>query len=410
MSIDQESFLEGLKVLADFNSTPELGISRFSYTKEDSQAREWLQGQCSDLGMSMRTDDIGNIFVRLEGSDPELLPVATGSHLDSVQNGGRLDGALGVVAGLEVLRALQAKGGTKRSVDLIVFAEEEGSNFGPTCFGSRFLTGHFEQDDLHRLKRFDGQTAYEVLSAYGLKPELADDVAKNAPKYHGFVELHIEQSQHLENAGCSLGLVEAIAGRHLLKIHLKGEANHAGSTPMRGRRDALVTAAEIICESNNVGLNLCEEETVLTIGSIEVSPNSPNVIAGEVAFSVDIRAVDNDEMAKVHKAVVDIAERISSKADVEMREEVLSESNGVRIDGSIVEVVSAAIAKEGKPAMNLISGAVHDAAYMADLGPAGMIFVPSINGISHNAAEDTKDEDIIAGANALFYAMESLAS
>lgn len=393
--INKERFLASIKQLAQHNDTPGNGVSRFSYSHADRRARKWLTKALSCCGMKVWTDGIGNLHGLLKG-DSEKTAVLTGSHLDTVLNGGKLDGSYGVLAGLEVLRSFSELNIIPhRDIEFIAFAEEEGSNFGATCVGSKSITGKLSSDDLHLLKDRDGISAYSKLGLLGFSVENLQDEQLNPEKYLAYLELHIEQNKILEKENVSIGAVTDIFGMRMYRLNYKGESKHA-ATPMRARRDPMQGLIDFGQASKDI-ITRMGNDFSLTIGQVLVEPNVGNVIASKVAFTVDLRHVNNDSLCLGSQAVVDLAGNIARNSDLELEIVPLSTSNAVRMDCSIVKQIMTSATKLGIKSLELKSGPAHDAALIGQGIPAGLIFVPSIDGLSHCAVENTNDSDLIKG-------------
>lgn len=402
MKCNLERIRETIETLSKFNSTPENGVTRFSYSKEDRLAREYLIKEFKDLGLSVKTDAVGNVRARLIGKNKDLKSVVVGSHIDSVHNGGKFDGVVGVVGGLEMIRVFKENNyKPNNTVEVVIFAEEEGSNFNSTMLGSKCITRHVNVDYLKKLKNSSGKSSYEVMKEFGLSPDnLENDVYKK-DEVKAMIELHIEQGIVLDMEKKSVGIVTHIAGMETLEIVVKGQSNHAGSTPMDLRSDALLRAANIITEINRIVNDSKSKTAVATVGSIEVYPNASNVIAGEAVIKIDIRDIYDDSINSIVSRIKEYIDYLSKGRGFAYSIRSIAKSESIELSKSIIdEIEEYAINNKINYRLSL-SGAVHDAAQMASLTHVGMIFVPSINGKSHSKHEDTKYEDIKLGCDVL---------
>lgn len=409
MNVNETRIMERIEAFSKFNENPEFGISRFSYGKEDAEARKWLLQVCRELDLSISVDPVGNIRARYEGKDPTLAPIMIGSHMDSVRNGGKYDGIVGVVGALEVLSVMRDyEYQPKRAIELVVFAEEEGSNFGTTMVGSKALTGKLSLEEMEVLHTENGENAIEVLEKFGLHPADMDAYILKSTDVDAMLELHIEQGIVLEREKKRLGVVQAIAGMTTLEVTISGESNHAGATPMNMRSDPMSAAAILITKIEEVAAHQVLESTVATVGSISCKPNMPNVIPGEVVFTVDIRDIDAGAIQDTIQKIEKYAKIISEERGVQIAFRTIGTSSPIALSPRIKAVIEKAVAKCSDSWMKMNSGAVHDAAMMASVTDVGMIFVPSVRGKSHNKEEYTEASDITLGCQALLLSVCSL--
>jgi len=393
--INKERFLASIHQLAQYNDTPDVGITRFSCTTTAQRAKRWLAQALTDCDIKVWTDGIGNLHGLFEG-DSDKSAILTGSHLDTVLNGGRLDGSYDVLAGFEVLRYFKEQNFIPhRDIEFIAFAEEEGSNFGTTCFGSKAITGKLSVKDLHQLKDSDGVTAYSKISSSGLSVENFKNEQLNPDKYMAYLELHIEQNRILETEGAPIGIVTEIFGMRMFRMCFRGESKHA-ATPMQGRHDPMQGLIEF-GQFAKVIVSRMDEDFSLTIGQVSVEPNVGNVIASKVTFTVDLRHVDNTHLSLGAKAVTDLAEEVATSCDLILEITTLSASNAVKMDYSIIEQIKKSTNNLELDSYKLRSGPAHDAALIGEKIPSGLIFVPSIEGLSHCFAENTNDSDLVNG-------------
>jgi hydantoinase/carbamoylase family amidase len=398
-----------IESFASCNASPGNGVTRFTYSEEDRRAREYFFRRAGELGLETRIDPFGNIFARMRGADPALAPVLTGSHLDTVLHGGRYDGAAGVAAALESFRILSASGIVpKRPLEIVVFVEEEGPYFGSPLSGSRALTGVYGLEKLKALKNPEGVSMYEAARAFGLEPDALPSCVLRQGDARAMIEVHVEQSVVLERDGFRLGIVSGIAGMRWLNIRLTGKANHAGATPMGYRQDALLAAARVIVEVEKAARTEGAPSAVATVGRLDCRPNTPNVIPGEVEFTVDIRDTRTEGIEGINARILELLGELEKENGITF---------SIRTAGSIAPtvcspLVAAALAGAardlGVPAKSMPSGALHDAAVMAGITDIGMLFLPSKGGRSHVPEEETAISDIALGAEVLARALLEL--
>ena len=393
--VNKERVNELLTGLAKFTASEE-GVTRLAYSPLDKEAQNWLLEQVKDLGLNVREDAVGNVFLRREGLEVDLPPVACGSHLDTVIHGGAYDGMCGVVGALEALYMLRDTQ-LKRSIEVLIFRAEESSRFGFATMGSKLLTGAATVDKLNKGGKKGDISFEEALRQWGCAPERAAEAVIAPGTYASFSELHIEQGKVLEEKGIDIGIVRNIAAPTRFKIHIQGMADHSGATPMGMRRDALVAAAKLILAVNEAAEDEKEHGTVGTVGVVEVEPGSINVVPGAVTLWVDVRGV---EMASIKRTLEDIqaeAENVAVTDRVGVRIEMLTSDSPVPLDENLA-VQTEGICKElSYSFLHMNSGAGHDAMHMAKIAPTTMVFIPCKGGISHNPAEYASLEDICRG-------------
>ena len=398
--MDARRLLDTLAAFARCTDTPGRGVTRFSWSGADRRARELLMEACAALGLDIRVDGIGNIRARMAGRGPGPA-VLLGSHLDSVRHGGRLDGIYGVCAALEVLRTFREEGHVPGcAVELVAFAEEEGSNFGSTCLGSKAVTGLCDGAALRELT--DGrENAWERLRAFGLSPECLPGQQIRPEEARAWLEVHIEQNRVLEQAGARLGVVSAICGMRLHRLRFTGVSDHAAS-PMPGRRDPLAAFARFAAGMEDLWrTGALPRDYACTVGSISCSPDVGIVIPGSVTFTVDVRHVDTEALEAGWVRIEALAREVTREYGVLMSVERLSASGGAQMDRGIMALFREGAARHGAPWLDMTSGPAHDAACMARVTAAGLLFVPSIGGRSHCPEEDTAPADLALGAQVL---------
>jgi len=411
MKTNLDRIKKNIETIAEFTSTPGFGSTRFSYSSEDENAKEFLLNQMRELGLAITVDAVGNIRARLNGSSDIAPAVIVGSHVDTVKNGGRFDGVVGVVGALETISVIVENGiKIKNPIDLYIFVEEEGSNFGSTLAGSKVIAGKYGLDDIKKIKNDKGMSLYDIAKQAGLNPDDLSSCRLKPEDVKAMLELHIEQAAVLDSEKVTIGIVEAIAGMKVYRISLKGIGNHAGATPMILRNDPMVGAAKIITAAEEIAKNQALPTTVATIGKISCMPNASNIIPDEVSFTLDIRDVKQEGIDMVVKEISKVIQKTAEDHGLQWSFDHIAQSNCVELAREIVDIIEAN-AKEQKASYKLMnSGAVHDAVMMTGLTKVGMIFVPSVNGRSHVPEELTSYEDIQAGCDLLLNTVIDLAT
>lgn len=410
MEVNIDRIKQDIDKLSEFNKTPKHGCTRFSYSSEDKKARDYLKNEMRKIDLDVTVDGIGNIRGRLKGRLPQSPIVITGSHIDTVKNGGKYDGIVGVVAGLESLRILKENNvKPDHSIELVVFAAEEGCNFDTPMIGSKILTGKLAKSDLKKIYNEHNNNVYEVAQNFGLYPEKLKNQIYKPKDIKAMVELHIEQGGILCRENKSIGVVEAIKGLKRFEITLKGEANHAGATPMNLRKDPLVASAHIIKKINKIIMKEENSSTVGTVGKIKCYPNQINVIPGKLSFTLDIRDVDLEIINTKIREVKSEINKISFKYDVNYNVEFLGQSSSLELSESINDTIKKIAKKKQMDYKKMISGASHDVCMFGDITDVGLIFIPNVEGRSHVPEEYTKKEDLKNGSNLLLNTLYKLA-
>ncbi len=394
--------------LAECSATPGRGVTRFSYSAADRRARDLVIARLAAGGCRAHVDWAGNIHALLPGRDPDLPAVMVGSHLDSVRNGGRFDGAVGVVGGLAALERMRGLGSPpRRSVRFVAFAEEEGSNFGIPLMGSTAFLGGISRDDMAGFRSGDGRTALDLMAAAGPFDDQAPDWA--APgNVMCMVELHIEQGPSLHETGDAIGVVDRIAADTVLTVEVVGRSGHSGAAAMRGRKDALAGAAGMVVACEALARSPRGEGAVVTVGRLDCFPNAFNCIPERVVFTIDIRHPDPEALPRVRKLAEERVRDIAADRGLE-QSITAKHTPGVTLSPATRAVLERAAAASGSRWRVVPSWAMHDAGAVARVADAGMIFVPSRDGISHNQDEFTEAADIERGIDVLFAAVRELA-
>ncbi len=394
--------------MATLGGTPKGGVNRQALSPEDAAARNLLASWAKARGFSIFTDAIGNLFVRREGSDPQALPVMSGSHMDSQPTGGRFDGMYGVLAAFEALEALEDAGlRTKRPLIAVAWTNEEGSRFQPGAMGSAVFAGRNKLDDMLMVKDWKGVVLKEAL-AETLKAAPAP-MRDGKPGFalDGYVEVHIEQGPRLENARTTIGVVTGIQGSRRYIVEIDGEEAHAGTTPRAARKDAFAAATRIASAMYEATTD-AQDTLRFTIGRVEVYPGSPNTVPGKASFTVDMRHPSNEVLDVHEKKLLDIV--ANRAAPCTARVDRVTAVAPTDFDLQVIDLVRAKADALALSNMDMPSGAGHDAMHIARLCPAGMIFVPCERGISHNEIENATPADLAAGARVLVEVLVELAN
>jgi beta-ureidopropionase / N-carbamoyl-L-amino-acid hydrolase len=404
--INGQRLWERLMALARIGATPKGGVCRLALTDKDREGRELFVAWAQALGCEVRVDAIGNLFARRAGADASRLAVATGSHIDTQPTGGKFDGNYGVLAGLEVLATLQDHGiQTLAPLEVCVWTNEEGSRFVPVMMGSGVYAGAFPLSHALSARDTDGVSVSEALVRIDQAGPHPAAIADGAPRFEAYLEAHIEQGPVLEDAACVIGAVTGALGQRWYDVTVQGMEAHAGPTPMQLRRDALLPATRLMQQVHAIGMAE-QPHARATVGQVQVHPNSRNVIPGRVRFSVDLRHADEAGLQRMHDALQAAAvEAQHTSRGITVTVEPVVHFPPQPFDAGLMALVRAAAARHGLPCMDLVSGAGHDAVYVARTAPAAMVFVPCKDGISHNEIEDARPEDLSAGAQVLLEVM-----
>ena len=406
LDIDSERFRETFDTYSEIGATEDGGLHRLALSDADREARDLLVEQMEALDLDVRVDELGNTFGRREGRDPDAAPVLVGSHLDSQPYGGRYDGQLGVLTALETLRTFEDEGvETARPVELVNWTNEEGSRFEQAMLGSGVAAGSVDVDHARSLADAKGRTVGEELARIGYD----GDAPAEVDDAYAYLELHVEQGPTLEESGASIGVVDGVFGLGWMEVTMEGQANHAGPTAMHDRRDALAAATDAASEVNDLP-NRLSEDAVATVGRMDVSPNSINVIPDEVTFTVDVRSYDREVLARATDAVEFEVATAAERHGVDYELERLWSIDPLEFSPVVREAVAAGAEAADVPYRHIVSGAGHDANHMASVTESGMVFVPSVGGITHNESEFTEWEDCVAGARTYANATLELAT
>jgi len=378
------------------------GIKRLAYTDEEKLATNYFIQQCKKEGLYVREDECGNVIARREGQNPVNPAVVIGSHLDSVYNGGRYDGVLGVIAGLEIIRSLNEKNiETEYPIEIISFACEESARFGVSTIGSKAVTGRLSMDEIEGLKDKDGITIKEALASRGLNINRIALAKRRKEEIKAFFELHIEQGPLLEMQKKQIGIVEGIASPLRIEVCVEGKSSHSGTTPMNKRHDALLGSSEIVLAVERLASKEANKGTVATTGVLKVKDGAMNVIPGMVKLQIDIRSISSKSKQNVFAELKQFFEQVSHNRGLSITWNVLSNEEPVTLNKDIIYDIEVLCEENGISYLKMPSGAGHDAMNMASICPTCLLFVPSINGLSHHPDEETSIEDIGVGVELL---------
>ncbi len=391
-----ERMEQRIQALSEFGANPEGGVSRVAFSKADIEGREYIKGLMEQAGLEVRLDTAANIIGKRKGGDPDLPVIMFGSHIDSVPGGGNYDGDVGVIAAIEVAQLLHENGmETRHPMEIVSFTDEEGG-----LTGSRAMTTGLSESAL-RVITHSGMTISEGIRAVGGDPDRLEQALRTADEFTAFIEVHIEQGAFLHEEDIDIGVVEGIVGIRWWDVTIDGFANHAGTTPMSRRQDAMISAAQLTLAVNKVATSM-EGRQVATVGRIRAEPGAPNVIPGRVVMSLEIRDLDASKMQEVFDAVKAEADKISEARQTSISfAEIDVAAPPAPTDLRMRKIIAQSAEELGLSYKFMPSGAGHDAQDMTHVAPTGMIFVPSVDGISHSPKEYTSAEDMANGANVL---------
>ncbi len=398
--VNGERLWQSLLDMAQFGAIPKDGVTRLALSEEDRQARDQLRDWAKEAGCSVRVDRMGNMFLRREGTRPELAPVITGSHVDSQPNGGRFDGIYGVLAGLEVIRTLNDRQiTTERALEVVNWTNEEGARFAPAMISSGVFAGVF--DLAYGLSRSDAQgiSLGEALQQIGY----AGEHPVGGMPIHAAFELHIEQGPILEAENIEIGVVTTAQGQRWYELGITGFSAHAGTTPMDRRRDALLGFATLVTAVNTIGKNFMPDARA-TVGMAQITPNSRNVVPGKVFFSVEFRHPQEAVLEQMEQQLLAAVAEVGTQG-LSASAERIFQYQPIRFDRGCIDSVRQAALALGYSHRDMVSGAGHDACYLSRVAPTAMIFIPCVEGISHNELENISPAWATAGANVLLNAL-----
>ncbi len=400
--INKDRLWNRLMQLSKIGATIKGGVCRLAIGKEDKLARDLFVDWCRQLDCQVRVDPVGNIFARRPGAEKDLAPVMTGSHLDTQPTGGKFDGAYGVLAGLEVIQTLNDNHIiTKAPLEVVAWTNEEGSEFSPPMFGSSVYAGSLNLDTALAVTNSTGKSVGQALEQIGY----AGQGHLRSYPVNAYFEAHIEQGPILEESKKTIGIVTAVQGLIWYDITLTGQAAHAGAAPMDRRRDALAASVELLRIFYDLAGNRFSPHGRATAGDLQLSPGARNTVPETVTIKIDMRHPNAQALEEMDRAVCQAATRITRNTGVDICMEKVAHTDPVAFDKECVSIVASVAQNQGMEAMKIISGAGHDAAQIARVIPSAMIFVPCLNGLSHNEAESASPEDLAQGCELLMGAI-----
>ena len=399
-----DQYQEDFNKIASIGANEEGGVDRLAFTEEDQKAHALLADMAKEAGFDVKWDGAGNLWITRYGTDEgkeDMPPMIIGSHMDTVPNGGKYDGLLGVMTAFHALRLLDERA-QRRTVTLIVFRCEESSRFNCATIGSKLLADELTGEALKRYTDKDGVSAYDAIRALGGNPDDLYEEREYIKNAFGFIETHIEQGPVLEDRGIDIGLVEYIAAPYRMRIDVKGTAAHSGACPMDARHDALAAAAEVILEVEKLGKAYSKDKIVATVGKCNVKNGAINIVPGDVELFVDIRGIDRDLVSKVVRELNAKLKEIAKAREVKIEPATLSQEEPVKLDDDVCELLVEQCVRNRLTFLHMISGAGHDTMYMAKLTHASLYFIPCVKGISHNKEEAVTDEAVQNGLRLMY--------
>src|ERR1700733_8822151 len=410
LTVDRDRLLSEIDILASFSEAEAPAVTRIVFTPTDLKARAWMKARCDEAGLTVRQDAVGNTFARWNGSDPSVPAVGTGSHIDAIPNAGKYDGVVGVLGGLEAIRALQRDGFRPRhSIELLLLTSEEPTRFGIGCIGSRMLSAGLSADAARKLKDTDGASGDEVRRQAGMTGEL-EQAPLARGYYKAWVELHIEQGPLLERDRVPLGIVTKIAAPASARITIEGSGGHAGGVVMPDRRDALCAASELILAVEDAARTTGSIDSVATVGICDVFPGAVNSIPSRVGLSLDVRDTDLARRDGVIQQIESASKELASKRKVSISTELLNADAPADCAAIVIDALARSAEKHKIAAQRMISRAYHDSLFISRIAPVAMLFIPCRHGYSHRPDEYASPEDIARGTLVLAETLASLAS
>ena len=402
-TIDQKRIQDRIMEFSDIGKVPDKGITRPGLSEKEMEVKQKAISIMKFLGLQIRIDPFGNVIGRREGKDPNAPPIMTGSHLDTVRNGGSFDGAVGVIGALEVIHALnELEISTYHPIEVIVLTSEEPNRFGISAFGSKGLSLKWNFEELSQLKDENGISLPIALKSIGLDWETMKRFTQ-PPQLHAFIEMHVELGERLYKKGVSIGVVLGVTGIYRQRIIVQGRANHSGTTPMPFRKDALMTASEIVLASEQCVQTKEDEYATATVGRIQVYPNQVNIIPGEVILTVEFRSALPEILKEIKTRFGKALSDIEQKRKIRILSEEILVQPPMRFSEEVIRYIRKSTQNWGFPSLELFSMAGHDANHLASITNAGMIFIPSKGGFSHCPEEWTDSKDIANGCRVLLY-------
>jgi N-carbamoyl-L-amino-acid hydrolase len=410
LAINSEQLYGELQKLASFTDAPPPAVTRIVFSDTDLAARAYIKELCKAANLEIREDAVGNMLARWVGEEPNLPAIGTGSHTDAIPHAGLFDGTVGVLGGLEAIRALQRSGyRPRRSIELVMFTSEEPTRFGIGCLGSRLLSGSLSVERARSLADRDRRSLDEVRSAAGFTGGL-ESVPLPAGHYDSFLELHVEQGPILEKMNLAVGVVTAIAAPASLRVWIEGEGGHAGTVLMPQRRDAFLAAAEISLAVESAAKSTGALDTVATVGVCEVFPGAVNGIPSRVKIEVDVRDIDLGRRDNVLRAIDHACDEVAQRRGVSLRKEILNSDPPAQSSTRPLNALKQSCETFGQPVFSMVSRAYHDSLFISRITDVAMLFVRCRAGISHRPDEYASAEDIAIGARVLGQALAQLSS
>lgn len=412
LNVNTSRVVAELHQLAEISdcSDPSPAVTRVVFTEKDLQAREYLKSLYESAGLQVRVDAVGNTFARWTGTSPELPVVGTGSHTDAIPFSGMYDGTVGVLGGLEAIRALKESGfQPERSIELLMITSEEPTRFGVGCTGSRVMAGVLDEKQLDQLVDAAGDSYNVVRTRAGFSGTIASAAIED-DYYHSWIELHIEQGPELEDHRLPIGIVTAIAAPSTMTVELTGEGGHAGGVLMPRRKDALCAASEIIHQIESLAIASPSEDLVATVGELDVHPGAVNSIPSRVRFTIDLRDINGASRDEVKSQIESMIEDVSSKRGIQSELKTLNSDPPATASAMIIQAAENACQAIQVPHQKMISRAYHDSLFIAQVAPMGMLFIPCRKGISHRPDEYSSPEEIQCGIEVLARTLASLST
>ena len=409
MGVNLDRFIETFESINKIGYASDGGVTRLAFSDDDMKARDSVKSFCIKKGYEVTEDGAGNIWITKVGKNRAEKSVIMGSHIDTVPSGGKYDGVLGVVAGIEVLDLIaDKKTEHDEDISVVIFAGEESSRFNLATVGSKLATKSIAVSKLKQYSDDSGVTLYEELNNRGYDLKNLNESYNRLKKSKAFFELHIEQGPVLERTKASIGIVEAIAAPTRLKVEMIGEEAHSGATPMKMRKDALIAAAEVIVEVEKIGLWESKHKTVATVGKCDVFPNALNVVPGNVELYIDIRGIEVESIKRAEDLIINNIKGICRQRKIKSDITILSRDLPVKIDKELIYIIKTNCESQGLKYKIMPSGAGHDAMNVAKIGRAALIFIPCAKGISHNKKETVKVTDVKNGIEILYRSVLSV--
>jgi len=409
LDLNIDGVVAELETLARISEAEPPVVTRVVFSEADQRARAYVKDLCSQAGLTITEDAIGNTFARWPGTEPDLAPVGTGSHIDAIPNAGLYDGCVGVLGGLEAIRVLQQLGfKPQRSIELVIFTAEEPTRFGIGCLGSRMMSGVLTPEQALALRDREGRGLEELRTAAGFSSSI-ESVALRPGRFEQFIELHIEQGPLLEEEGIDVGLVTHIAAPASMRILVEGEGGHAGTRLMPGRKDALAAAAELILALETAAKATGAIDTVATVGICDVFPGAVNSIPSRVRLETDIRDIDAARRDRVMETLRSACADISSRRGATITTELINADPPATCDKEILGALEDSAKAAGKSYKKMVSRAYHDSLFMARIAPVAMLFIPCRDGVSHRPDEYASPQWIGSGVHVLARTLAVLA-